>query len=207
MTEKACSRCKKTQPLHAFRRWRGRKRAMHSVCSTCEPEKNLSQMSPKARINASAAGRPGAHIAVVLGMNQREADHLRYSVRPERALRQHRATRREAWKPLHDRVHKEHEWARRALASAQAAGEPGAAWAAFFSAYVVVLADLRARYAVKHLEPGPRKITMDDHDPATHITRALLARLRMLYGECRPIPGRRMYRDPWCLSWGQSDPA
>lgn len=208
MTEKTCSQCGASRPLALFRRWRGRKRAMHSVCNVCKPDRNLSEMTPKQRINASAAGRPGAHIAVVLAMNQREADHLRYSVRPQKALAMHREARRVAWREaLGGRLFKEQDWVDGALVSARAAAAAGLieghAWAAFFSAYREVLVDLRRRIAVKHLEPGPRKLRMGDADPASHVSRATLARLRMLYGECRPIPGRRLYRDPWCLTWGQ----
>lgn len=208
MTEKTCSKCGATRPLALFRRWRGRKRSVHSVCNVCKPDRKLSAMTPKERINAAAAGRPGAHIAVVLQMNQREADHLRYSVRPQQALSRHREARRVAWRDaLGLRLAKEHDWVDGALASARvarAAGLPeGHAWAEFFEAYDAVLADLRQRVAVKHMEPGPVRLRLGDADPATHISRATLARLRMLYGECRPIPNRRMYRDPWCLSWGQ----
>lgn len=208
MTEKTCSECGARRALALFRRWRGNKRGLHSVCNVCKPEKNLSEMSAKERINAVAAGRPRAQLAVVLAMNQRDADHLRYSVRPQRALSQHREARRVAWREaLGERLFNEQEWVDGALASAlaaHAAGIPeGHAWAEFFSAYREVLVDLRQRIAVKHLEPGPRKLRMGDADPATHVSRSTLMRLRLLYGACRPIPGRKMYRDPWCLSWGQ----
>lgn len=215
MTEKTCSRCGETRTLHFFRRWRGPKRIVHAVCSVCEPEKNLSEMTPKERVNASAAGRPRAHIAVVLAMNQREADKLRYTTRPQKALSQHRATRKAAWREtLGKRLAYEYAWATQAHASAQRScdeGLPeGPAWAAFFEAYADVLKGIRERIAVKHYEPGPRKLTMEEADPATHIPNAAstLHRLRLLYGECRPIQGRRTYRDPWFLSWGDaSSPA
>jgi hypothetical protein len=211
MTEKTCSRCGETRTLHFFRRWKGRKRAVHAVCSVCQPEKKISEMTPKERVNASAAGRPRAHIAVVLAMNQREADKLRYTIRPQQALSQHRATRRAAWRDtLGKRLVDEHAWATSALASARRAcadGLPeGPAWAAFFSAYADVLMGIRQTIAMKHYEPGPRKLTMDEADPASHIPNAAatLNRLRLLYGACRPIPGRRTYRDPWFLTWGDS---
>ena len=211
MTEKTCSQCGASRPLALFRRWRGRKRSVHSVCNLCKPEKKLSAMTPKERINASAAGRPGAHILVVLQRNQREADHLRYSVRPQQVLSRHREKRRVAWREaLGKRLFKEQDWVDGALASARAAhaaGLPeGHAWAEFFSAYREVLVDLRQRIAVKHLEPGPVRLRMGDADPASHVSRSTLLRLRLLYGACRPIPNRRMYRDPWCLVWGQDDP-
>lgn len=201
-----CPECGVSRPLSLFRRWRGRKRSLLRVCRVCKPDRRLSEMSPKERINAAAAGRPGAHVAVVLAMNQREADHLRYSVRPQQALAQHRRARRVAWRDaLGERLAKEHAWVVRclgAVCAARAAGLPEAhAWAEFFSAYRGVLADMRQRIALKHVEPGPRRLLVDEVAPASHVSRSTLLRLRLLYSACRPFPGRRLYRDPWFLEW------
>ena len=197
MENRTCPQCKALRPLHDFRRWRGPKRSLHTVCNQCQPERNLADMTPKERINASAVGRPRAHIALVLAMNEREAAHLRYSRRPAIALAQHRETRRVAWyETLGRRLAEEHRWARMSLARARRTDADD--WAAFFDAYAEVLQKMRTDISMKHYEPGPRKLTMEEANPTTHINPHTLQTLRLLYGDCRTP---KSYRQPWFVEW------
>jgi hypothetical protein len=189
-----------------FRRWRGGKRVLHDVCNACDPEKALSEMTPKQRMRAVEADRPRARLVMVENMNDAEQMERRHATSRER-LAYHAKERRKAWREgIGARVADEHEWAQRALSVAERMAGVGAwaAWVEFFRSYVQVLRLMRERIDVLAKQKyAPVKPTPEQCDPCYYADASTRASLRLLYGACRPIPGRKMYRDPWCLSWGQ----
>jgi hypothetical protein len=209
-TLRSCPRCKQEKRLYLFRRWRGTKRILHDTCNACDPEKRLSEMTADERLRAADADRPGVRLLVVQQMNQRERDHVRFSVRPERAMQQRRKARRAAWNAaITQRVRDEMEWAARCQRTAEGyPPEYGPAWVAFFQTYTETLRSLLDTLNAKvYLSGTPIKPTMEDCDPAKHpLPRSAapdLITLRRLYAACTPMPGRRLFRDPWCLTWGE----
>jgi hypothetical protein len=189
-----------------FRRWRGGKRVLHDVCNACDPERRISELSPAQRMRAVDADRPRARLLVVENMNDAEREKRRQATSRER-LAYHAKERRKAWREgIGARVADEHEWAQRALGVAERMAGVGAwaAWVEFFRSYVQVLRLMRERIDVLAKQKyAPIRPTPEQCDPCTYADAATRTSLRLLYSACRPIPGRKMYRDPWCLSWGQ----
>ena len=223
-TARACPQCGAMRLIKDFRRWRGGKRVLHDVCNACDPERALSEMTPKQRMRAVEADRPRARLVMVENMNDAERQAHRLATSRER-LAYHAKERRKAWREgIGARVADEHEWAQRALGVAErmagvvdgyspampnrrlAAPQAGAwaAWVEFFRSYVQVLRLMRERIDVLAKQKyAPIRPTAEQCDPCTYADASTRTSLRLLYGACRPIPGRKMYRDPWCLSWGQ----
>jgi hypothetical protein len=189
-----------------FRRWRGGKRVLHDVCNACDPERRISELSPAQRMRAVDADRPRARLLVVENMNDAEREKRRQATSRER-LAYHAKERRKAWREgIGARVADEHEWAQRALGVAERMAGVGAwaAWVEFFRSYVQVLRLMRERIDVLAKQKyAPIRPTPEQCDPCTYADASTRTSLRLLYSACRPIPGRKMYRDPWCLSWGQ----
>lgn len=223
-TTRACPQCGVLRLLKDYRRWRGGQRVLHALCNTCDPEKRFSEMTPTQRMRAVDADRPGARLLVIENMNDAEQMARRHATSRER-LAYHAKERRKAWREaIGKRVADEHAWALRALSVAErmagvvdgyspvmpnsrlAAPHAGAwaAWVEFFRSYAQVLRLMRERIDVLAKKKyAPVKPTPEQCDPCYYADASTRASLRRLYSACRPIPNRRMYRDPWCLSWGQ----
>lgn len=205
-TARACPQCGAMRLIKDFRRWRGGKRVLHDVCNACDPERRISELSPAQRMRAVDADRPRARLLVVENMNDAEREKRRQATSRER-LAYHAKERRKAWREgIGARVADEHEWAQRALGVAERMAGVGAwaAWVEFFRSYVQVLRLMRERIDVLAKQKyAPIRPTAEQCDPCTYADASTRTSLRLLYSACRPIPGRKMYRDPWCLSWGQ----
>lgn len=207
-TARACPQCGVMRLIKDFRRWRGSKRVLHDVCNTCEPDRKLSEMTPEQRLRAVEADRPRARLFVVEAMNDAEQMARRHATSRER-LAYHAKERRRAWREaIGERLAREHDWAKASLwrartLSAQGFAQ-GAAWEEFFLSYEQVLRLMRERIEVLSKKKyAPIKPTMEQCDPCHYADASTRASLRRMYSACRPIPGRRLYRDPWCLTWGQ----
>lgn len=232
-TLRVCPSCGVRLHLHHFRRWAstpaGDKRILHDKCNTCEPERPLSEMTPKQRMRAVNADRPRARLLVVEGMNDAEQARTRERIRSAK-LNNHAAQRRLAWREaIGNQVSAEHDWAKRLLESFRAtamgtarppsgafkmlatalqrqrlAQEYAVAWVAFFTAYVQVLDRMRDTiHALSRQKYAPLRPTPEQSDPTHYADATTRTSLRLLYSACRPLPDRRLARDPWCLSWGQ----
>lgn len=206
-TTRACPQCGVLRLLKDYRRWRGGQRVLHALCNTCDPEKRFSEMTPTQRMRAVDADRPGARLLVIENMNDAEQMARRHATSRER-LAYHAKERRKAWREaIGARVADEHAWALRALASAEQVRflERNAEnWVEFFRSYAQVMRLMRERIDVLAKKKyAPVKPTPEQCDPCYYADASTRASLRRLYSACRPIPNRRMYRDPWCLSWGQ----
>lgn len=232
-TLRTCPVCRVQMRLNHFRRWvstpAGDKRMLHDACNTCDPERTLSEMTPTQRLRAVEADHPRARLMVVENMNDAERSRALTSLKGRKRgelLARHAQERRRAWREaIGARVSAEHEWATRTLESMRLAAlgagpvrstAPSAlqsqelaqtyaqSWVEFFTAYVQVLKLMKTRIhtlsnkAYSPIRPTPEQSLPDHYADANTRTS-----LRLLYGACKPLPGRRLMRDPWCLSWGQ----
>lgn len=205
-TLRRCPQCGVDKRLVSFRRFAqigagaGMKRVLHDTCNDCEPEPNLSEMTPAQRERAVEADNPKARALVVEVMNDKERAELA-GMRTRQRIQYHAKQRRAAWREAIGRqISDELEWARRGLASARRAED--SAWADFFEAYCQVLRAAQERVATEANKRFTRvKPTPEQARPEAWIDASTRASLRRLYAQCRPISGRRMYRDPWCLEW------
>jgi len=230
-TLRTCPACGVPMRLNHFRRWAstpaGDKRMLHDVCNACEPERTLSEMTPEQRLRAVDADHPRARLLVVENMTDAERARALTSQKGRKRsqlLARHGQERRRAWREaIGARVSAEHEWATRTLESMRLAAlgagpvrstAPSAlqtqalaqtyalAWQEFFTAYVQVLKLMKTRiHALSTKAYSPVKPTPEQVDPRYYADANTRASLRRLYGACRPLPNRRLMRDPWCLSW------
>lgn len=228
-TFRVCPMCGRRMRLVNFRRWEvaTNKSMLHEVCNDCDPTPNLSEMTPDQRQRALRAGV--ANPSMVERMN--EAHQVRRSqVASLRTTQRHWGARTRAWQAaILTQLGKELAWARDNLRSTErthkalaklkpqdADYNPDAlgrmaTWMDFFDAYANVLNDLRcrckARLSVRQrskvspIQPAPR-----DVDPMTYIYPETIASLRHRYAGCKPLPKRRLFRDPWFLEWGRPQP-
>ena len=232
-TLRVCPSCGVHLRLHHFRRWlstpAGDKRILHDTCNACDPERPLSAMTPRQRLRAVDADRPLARLPAVERMNDAEQAQTRERLRSAK-LNSNAAQRRLAWREaIGNQVSAEHDWATRLLESFRAtamgkarppsgafmtlatalqrqrlAQEYAVAWVAFFTAYVQVLAKMRDTiHTLSRQKYAPLRPTPEQSDPTHYADATTRTSLRLLYGACRPLPDRRLARDPWCLSWGQ----
>jgi hypothetical protein len=234
-TLRVCPVCGVSLRLHHFRRWAstpaGDKRILHDACNACDPERKLSEMTPAQRLRAVEADHPRARLLVVENMNDAQHDAFKERKRSE-TLARHAQERRRAWRDaVGARVSAEREWARRTLESMRLAAKGDArppsgalatlatalerqrltreyavAWVEFFTAYVQVLDKMHDTiHALSRQKYAPVKPTPQQATPLHYTTPTTVASLRRLFGDCRPLPDRRLMRDPWCLSWGQGE--
>lgn len=77
-----------------------------------------------------------------------------------------------------------------------------AQWQKFFEVYVHTLRQINTRVTQRYSRPGtPINPTPEESNPMTYINPHTLTTLKELYSKCPVIPGRKLYRDPWCLEW------
>lgn len=209
--DRECPVCGTRKLLRFFRRWRGAKRILHATCNACD-EVTLSAMRPAQRLAAVANGKVNVSPLVVERLNERDLLVRRTKISGvQRAV--HSGKRRQQWeKALGTRIRNEREWARRNLANlplnAEAAGLRFDAmnWAAFFEAYINVLSDMIARYVATYNRVGTSVMPNEmQSDPLTYVFPETQRTLRDLYIECRPLRGRRFFRDPWFLTWQEKE--
>lgn len=205
ITQRECPLCREHRPLVDFRRMAGSKRVLHRICNVCDPEKKLSEMTPAQRLRAMENKYPRALAHIVERMNERDQAAARAG-QSLAAARRHQSIRSKAWhEALLTPLSRELAWAQDALRSAQGA-DSRYGWAAFFEGYVSVLKDAQ-RQALQQLKARQHRVAApvlpppEDVDIHTYVFPESIAALRKAYAVCKPIPGRRMYRDPWCLSW------
>lgn len=198
VVEKVCPVCGNAKPLRFFRRWRGRKKVLHADCNACG-EPTLSTLRPVERLNAVISGKVNASLVVVDRLNARDlAARGAKMSHVQRAL--HSGRRKRQWEhALGTRLRQERDWARRSLLALPSAA---VGWAEFFEAYISTLADMIQRFVAKYNRVGTRTMpTVEEAHPMSYTTPATVRSLVLLYSACRPIRGRRTYRDPWCLGW------
>jgi hypothetical protein len=195
ITLAVCPGCDRALRLHEFRKWWGSKRLLRTLCISCEPEKALEDMTPWERERAVDNQRPYATPMRVARLNEAEVQAERRR-RSTGATRRHSQARTQAWAPVLRVLRAERAWCQKNLLS-----PASPAWAAFFSAYETALADaLRKAMARK---AGTRSTT-EVPEAHTFLYPETYRNLRALYGQCRPMPGRRLYRDPLCLAWSEA---
>ena len=201
--DRECPVCGKRKPLRFVRRWRGQKKVLHFDCNACG-EIPLSSMRPAERQKALVMGKVRVSPTVIERLNTRDklarADKM-YSV--QRVL--HSGKRKRQWEhALGTRLRGEREWVRRNLMAlpAHAVG-----WHEFFKDYNNILTAMLDLFVTTYNRRGsPTMPTQKDAHPLTYTNPETMAKLRMRYAECRPIRGRRMFRDPWFLEWHEYEP-
>lgn len=201
--DRECPVCGTRKLLRFFRRWRGAKRVLHATCNACD-EIPLGAMRPAQREKALDEGRINVSPAVIERLNARDALVRRTKISGvQRAV--HSGKRRQQWEhALGTRLRKEREWARRNL---MVLPPEAVGWAEFFEAYINVLTDMITRFvAVYNRVNTPTLPSAAQADPLTYVFPETLRALSTLYAACRPIRGRRLFRDPWFLAWHDHNP-
>lgn len=196
--DRECPVCGTRKLLRFFRRWRGSKRILHATCNACD-EIPLGAMRPAQREDAVKEGRINVSPAVLARLALRDSLVRRTRVSGvQRAV--HAGKRKQQWeKALGTRLRYERDWARRNLANLP---DTSVGWAAFFEAYINVLSDMIARYVATYNRVGTPTIPNETQaDPLTYAFPESLRSLRAHFSACRPIRGRRFFRDPWFLTW------
>lgn len=194
ITLAVCPGCDRALRLHEFRKWWGRKRLLRTLCIACEPERSLEDMTPEERERAVDNQRAYATPMRVARLNEAEVQAERRR-RSSGAKRRHSLARTQAWAPTLRVLRAERAWCQKNLLV-----PASPAWAAFFAAYSTALSDaLRKAMVAKRQSSSTTTVPQ----PRAFLYPETYRRLRELYGQCRPLPGRRMYRDPLCLSWGE----
>lgn len=190
-----CPGCGRTLRLHEFRKWWGKKRILRSLCAVCEPEKSFEAMTPTERLHAVDNQRP---FATPTRMHNQNAADIKAKVQRNlaKADKRVKSKRNEAWAPLLRELRQEKAWCVRNQIT-PAAPE----WGTFFEAYEAALTDalrkvLKHKGQITRIEPTPLEC-----EPMRWLYPETLASLRRLYGACPVVRGRRLYRDPLCLSW------
>jgi hypothetical protein len=190
-----CPGCDNTLPLRDFRKWWGKKRILRSLCIACEPEKSFEAMTPTERRQAVDNQRP---YATPMRMHRQNAADIKAKVQRNlaKADKRVKSKRTQAWAPLMRELRQEKAWCARNLIT-PASPE----WATFFEAYETALNDA-LRKVMKHkgqtsrIEPTPA-----EQEPMHWLYPETRLSLRRLYALCPVVRGRRLYRDPLCLSW------
>jgi len=196
--DRECPVCGKRKLLRFFRRWRGRKKILHVDCNACG-EVTLSSMRPAEREKALIMGKVNVSPVVIARLNARDlADRGARLSSVQRVL--HSGKRKRQWEhALGTRLRNERDWARRNLMSLP---PDAVGWAEFFEGYINALSDMILRYVAKYNRVGTHTMpTVEEAHPLAYANDATVARLRLLYAACQPIRGRRLFRDPWCLTW------
>lgn len=195
-----CPGCNATHPLAHFRKWWGRKRILRTLCRVCEPEKPLESMTPGERLHALDSQRPFATPTRIANLNA--ADVAAKAARARAKGEKNAASRRiRAWAPLIRALNEEKRWAHK---NQYAPHSP--AWDVFFEAYEAALTDAVRRATQKRnqttrIEPRP-----EEAHPTHWLYPETMRSLLRLYGACVPPPGRKSYRDPAFLEWGEATP-
>lgn len=207
-TLRCCVKCKQNKRMAAFRYWdstpAGDKRLLHDECAACG-RKKLSQMSPAEREMLVARDLPGGpHPLVVQTMNQRERDHVRFSVRRDRATYQYRDARRKAWnEALRTPLRQEKARVDDILArdKRDALSEPlTSEWRTFLTQYQSILAHIIQQTEGAHLKHNaPIKPTVEEANPLTYITPTDMRSLRVAYSQC--ANSLRNFKEFLFLSW------
>ncbi len=190
-----CPGCGRTLRLHEFRKWWGKKRILRSLCTACEPEKSFEAMTPTERRQAVDNQRP---YATPMRMHNQNAADIKAKVQRNlaKADKRVKSKRTQAWAPLLRELRQEKAWCVRNRIT-PASPE----WAVFFEAYETALTDA-LRKVIKHkgqtarIEPTPA-----EQEPMYWLYPETRLSLRRLYASCPVVRGRRLYRDPLCLSW------
>lgn len=180
VTLRECPACRTKYRLVSFRRWDTNhpdKRTLHDVCNACaSPPKELTPAQ--------------------LDFKERQiAQRLSTA-----AIKRHQQSRRTAWShAITARLKKEIIWAHTyATAPAPASSE----WQKFFEVYVRTLREINTKVLLRIRRPNaPINPTPEESNPMTYINPHTLTTLKALYSQCPVIPGRKLYRDPWCLEW------
>lgn len=196
-----CSACGSTRHVSKFRRWRGTKWHLGTVCLHCKPEK-------KAHAHRSLTGEDlrllvkyGRANPVLVAQIKEERRQRQFKERTAaKAVTRARRIRRVNWEPVMDVLRDELAYARRKVSKpGQMSDIPQ--WSEFWVEYVEVLESMVAKVTLHILTPGmPLKPTMEQTNPAHWITEAEFFRLRNLYSVCTPIPGVR-FRSPAFSGW------
>lgn len=198
-----CPGCGRAQPLGQFRKWWGNKRILRTLCSGCEPEKSLEDMTVEERTTALDQQRAYVTPTRVARLNEANGAAIAQH-RKAGAVRRRSAERTRAWSPVLKILRAERLWAQH---GAQAPASP--AWGVFFEAYEAALADAlrRAVGARSNASRTPSKIhpTPEQARPMGWLYPITVNKLRQLYAECAPVRGRKLYRDPLFLT-GSPDP-
>lgn len=206
-----CVLCSRDLPVRFFRRWWGGKLRLQDSCNACHPPKTYKEMTKRERINARSTSHNRVSAVYLDAIDRREREHFKNSVMPDRTYAAHSRTRRENWgKGLLNAARQEFKWAyNHALRYREMVAGKGqteyAPYAAFFSYYTEVLRKIRDNATIKSkLRGTPIKPSINDLNPTTYITEQEHAKLRYLFAQCTPIPGRRnAARSPWFISWQQ----
>lgn len=197
MTERVCPVCGQSKALRFFRRWRGKKKVLHAECNACG-EKTLSMMTPLQR-DLAQEQRPGISPALIKRLDARDMGLRAQRIAgAQRAI--HAGQRKRLWNlALGTRLRDERRWAQRSL---DALPSDAVGWPEFFEGYINVLQDMLQQFVLRYNRVGsPVRPPIDAVDPLTYVRSGTMASLRRLYSRCVPIRGRRMFRDPWFLSW------
>ncbi len=195
-----CPGCGITRPLPQFRKWWGKKLILRSLCKQCEPEKALEDMTPEERIHAVDHQRPFATPTHIARLNTQDAE-TQARRRSTGAKRRHSAARTRAWAPLLKALNEERRWA---IKNQITPHSP--AWATFFEAYEAALSDAVRRATNQKHQTTRTEPTLEENTPTRWLYPETMRSLLRLYGQCVPPPGRKGYRDPAFLTWGQADP-
>ncbi len=196
--DRECPVCGTRKLLRFFRRWRGSKRILHATCNACD-EIPLGAMRPAQRFAAVANGKFNVSPVVVERLNARDLLIRRTKISGvQRAV--HSGKRKQQWeKALGTRLRYERDWARRNLTNLP---DTSVGWAEFFEAYINVLSDMIARYVATYNRVGTPVLPNEiQSDPLTYVYPETMRSLREFFSKCRPIRGRRFFRDPWFLTW------
>lgn len=196
-----CPGCGGNFRLVRFRKWWGDKRLLRDFCDACEPEKKLTDMTVNERANAVAAGRLPLDLALKIDDAQAERRRVARSMRATtQMLSAHSRERRRNWaRAVTDLLRKERAWAE--LNQRTPASEE---WDIFFQAYERVLTDALRRINAHITRKGqPLKPTMEEASPAHWVNANTRLKLRDLYSACPVVRGRKLYRDPAFLGWGE----
>lgn len=180
VTLRECSVCCTKYRLVSFRRWDTNhpdKRTLHDVCNACaSPPKDLTPAQ--------------------LDFKERQITQRLSTA----AIKRHQQSRRTAWShAITHRLKKELIWAHKhATTPAPASSE----WQKFFEVYVRTLRKINTKVLLRIRRPNaPITPTPEESNPMTYINPHTLTTLKELYSQCPVIPGRKLYRDPWCLEW------
>lgn len=217
-TTRTCEKCGRTFLLVHFRRWHGGKRQLFLTCNACKPELAFNEMTKLQQQEAIQAGRINPLVAQTYQITTEDRRRARLS---GIQLRRRTAERRKGWdEVLFNPIRAELTWAGHALNTCvrgqqmQAQYLPDvpptpavaaiyARWQEFFESYIGVLKDMRyrARSRLGIARGGKLNPTPEELSPTTYVFPETLGALRRMYSECRPLPGRKPFREPWLISW------
>lgn len=187
-----CPGCERLLKLHLFRKWWGTKRIKRTLCVDCEPERGLEDLKPAERAAMVDLGRARATPTRVASLNEADAQAQRQR-RATGAKRRHSMARTQAWSPTLRVLRGERAWCRKNLIT-----PASTEWRAFFEAYETAL---NAALQLAGIKKRNSTSTTEVPAPETFLYPETRQSLRRLYASCPVVRGRRLYRDPLCLSW------